>query len=476
MPASAAPIIAVPRAMRIGIDSDLRKAFNWILVWVILLNAPFVPMWLIGGPARFGLIVVFAGIGLVSRTFPALLRQILFAAALTFAVLHQIAGMFNLDLTSLIYSVRFLLELNPGSSIEYVTGGLILLLTAGLGLVLVRRPMDFTGNVGMLGAGAGIALIACSDYAISYDLRGHYKQEAPSDAHFESGGANSGWAGAADGRHHQLLVMVESLGLPSGDPELRRRLFASFLSPEVRRRYTVTTGTSLFYNSTTAGEIRELCGRWGDYYELVNRRDDTCLPARLRQRGYDTVAWHSFRGDLFDRKLWYPNIGFNRMVFADKLVPQGTGLCGGVFPGACDRRVPPLIGKALTQATKPTFFYWLTVNSHLPVPSGENLDVDGCARLSPRLAREMPMVCRQLAVWQSIDRALAKTIMADDFPATDILIVGDHMPPYFDRAMRTQFDSRHVPWIRLTPRVQTAAPVQTAPALAAAPKTKSRAG
>ena len=467
----AAPIIAPPGVPRIRLDGDLRKAFNWVLVWVILLNAPFVPMWFVGGPARSGLIVVFAVIGLVSRTCPAWLRQILFGGALTFGVLHQIAGMFNLDLSSLIYSVRFLLELNPGSSIEYVSGGLVLILTATLGLVLARRAMDFSRSSGMIAAGAVIALVAGADHAISYDLRGHYKQEAPSDARFESGGANSGWASGADGKRHQLLVMVESLGLPSGDPELRRRLFASFLSSEVRRRYTVTTGTSLFYNSTTAGEIRELCGRWGDYYELVDRRDDSCLPALLRQRGYATVAWHSFRGDLFDRKLWYPNIGFDRMVFADKLVPQGTGLCGGVFPGACDRRVPPLIGKALTEAKKPTFFYWLTVNSHLPVPSGENLDVDGCARLSPRLAREMPMVCRQLAVWQSIDQALAKTIMADDFPATDILIVGDHMPPYFDRAMRTQFDPRHVPWIRLTPREQPAAG-----ALAAAPKTKGRAG
>ena len=450
-PPLAAPRRALANPLRTAIDGDTRKALKWVLVWVVLLNAPFVPRWFIGGPGRAALIVVFAGLGLVSRTCPAWQRQLLFGGALTFSVTSQIAGMFNLELGSLLHSIRFLFELSPGNSIEYITGALILALTAGLGLTLARKPMDFRGTSAKIGAGAAIALVACSDYAVSYDLRGHYMRSAPSDARFESGGVNSGWASAADGQRHQVLVMVESLGLPSKDPELRRRLFAAFLSPHVRRRYTVTTGTSLFYNSTTAGEIRELCGRWGDYYGLVDTRDDTCLPARLRQRGYDTIAWHSFDGDMFDRQLWYPNIGFARRVFADELVAQGTGVCGGVFPGACDRNVPQLIGQALARAQKPTFLYWLTVNAHLPVPPGENLGDENCARLSPRLAREMPMVCRQLAIWQSVDQALAKMVMAEDFPATDILIVGDHMPPYFDRTMRTQFDSRHVPWIRLSP-------------------------
>ena len=447
----AAPLRALANPLRAEPGSNTRKFLNWALVWVVLLNAPFVPMWFVGGPSRFALIVLFGGIGLFSRSFPAWQRQLLFGAALTFAVLRQIAGIFNLEMTSLLHSIRFLVELSPGNSTEYIVGGLVLALTAGLGLVLARRPMDFSGDKAMLGAAAGIALLVGGDYAANYDLRGHYKQEAPSDARFESGSVNSGWASAADGKRHQLLVVVESLGLPSKDPELRRRLFASFLSPAVRERYTVTTGTSLYYNSTTAGEIRELCGRWGDYHDLVEKRDDSCLPARLARRGYDTVAWHSFEGSFFSRERWYPNIGFAKRVFAHELVAQGTGVCGGVFPGACDRNVPPLIGQTLAAARKPTFLYWLTVNAHLPVPPGENLGDEDCARISPRLARDMPMVCRQLAIWQSVDRALAKTVMAKDFPATDILIVGDHMPPYFDRTMRTQFDARHVPWIRLSP-------------------------
>ena len=49
----------------------------------------------------------------------------------------------------------------------------------------------------------------------------------------------------------------------------------------------------------------------------------------------------------------------------------------------------------------------------------------------------------------AIDKALVKEIVAPDFPATDILIVGDHMPPYLYRKSRLQFSSEHVPWLLL---------------------------
>ena len=108
----------------------------------------------------------------------------------------------------------------------------------------------------------------------------------------------------------------------------------------------------------------------------------------------------------------------------------------------------------LKEADKPQFIYWLTVNSHLPVPYGGNLDADDCACLSAKLAAEFPMICRQAAIWDAIDKALVKEMTAPDFPATDILIVGDHMPPYFRRKSRMQFAADTVPWLLLRWRTQ----------------------
>ena len=123
--------------------------------------------------------------------------------------------------------------------------------------------------------------------------------------------------------------------------------------------------------------------------------------------------------------------------------------CGGVFPGACDRQIPQQIAAKLKAAQKPTFLYWLTLNSHLPVPSGLNLNVDNCERVSPLLKAEFPQICRQFAIYHDIQTALADEITASDFPDADILLVGDHMPPYFDRHHRTQFDPGQVPWLYL---------------------------
>ena len=65
------------------------------------------------------------------------------------------------------------------------------------------------------------------------------------------------------------------------------------------------------------------------------------------------------------------------------------------------------------------------------------------------LARDFPQICRQFTIYHDIDVEMVKQITAKDFPESDILLVGDHMPPYFDRYHRTQFDPEHVPWLYL---------------------------
>ena len=228
-----------------------------------------------------------------------------------------------------------------------------------------------------------------------------------------------------------------------------RLVFAAYNQAAVKEKYQISRGTSLYFNSTTAGEIREMCGRWGDYYDLVDQKDDSCLPAQLAEKGYDTEAVHSFKGWFFERSNWYPNIGFNKQMFWEELQEQKISGCGGVFAGACDEEIPDLLGEKLRQAEQPTFLYWLTVNTHLPVPTGMlNEDVE-CSRYSKSLAEEFPMICRQLQLTDAVDRNIVKQITASDFPDTDILIVGDHMPPYFDLNYRSQFDPEKVPWIYL---------------------------
>ncbi|HSG33934.1 MAG TPA: sulfatase-like hydrolase/transferase, partial [Sphingomonadaceae bacterium] len=407
-------------------------------------------MWIIGAPPRHAEIVLGGAIGLIVRHHLRWLQFLAFIGLLAYSILSFVAGLFNLSLSSLLASLKFFLELDPSQSIEYMYGAAALLVLAGGAWFALRRRSGFSDNRLLVLAVIAVLGVASLDIWMGTGMRGHYKREAVAGAPFTSAMEQSDLvSGAAPAQRNLMVIMVESLGVPVANEEMSRLLFARYRDPAVTDRFELSTGETTYYNSTTAGEIRELCGRWGDYHDLLDRTDTGCLPAQLRTQGYDSIAYHSFTGDFFERETWYPNIGFDEQVFADRLVEQGTRICGGVFPGACDRDVPKLLAERLKSAEKPQFVYWLTVNSHLPVPPSYNLDVDHCETVSPKLAAELPMICRQFAIWDAVDQALVREITAADFPPTDILIVGDHMPPYFDRHHRKQFAPDRVPWLML---------------------------
>ena len=432
------------------LSQNVRAFINWALVWIFLANACFMTMWLFGAPPRKAEILIAGLMGILVRGRPFWVQYSAFCASIMYSTLTFIAGLFNLKLLSLLFSLQFLLELKPSSSLEYIiAGGAIIVTLAAAFFILRRVETNFTGVKLMLTGCILLFSLINIDTAMGEGMRGHYGRQAEDGAYFESASQKSDFYARADGKRNLVLVIVESLGAPHNNPEITRKLFGLYKHPKVTDIYDIETGTSLYYNSTTKGEIRELCGRWGDYHDLLDAKDNSCQPAKLVKKGYITKSMHSFDGDFFERKIWYPNIGFQSQQFSPEIAQRGAQACGGVFPGVCDRDVPRLITEELKKTDEPQFIYWLTVNAHLPVPPGSNLDVDNCERISPKLAKDFPMICRQFAIFDSTDTALIKEITAEDFPDSDILIVGDHMPPYFDRYYRSQFDPEHVPYIYL---------------------------
>ncbi len=446
LPARWPQLGAIPR-------EEWRQLANWLLVWVLIANAGFMLMWIIGAPPRHFAILVTGTIGLIVRNQRTAIRIAAFIGAMGYSLISFLSGLFNLSITSMLYSVKFFLELDPAQSREYMLGAGIVAVLIGFACFIMRRKQGFSTTPALLAAIAAVCTLSLTDYAVGQGMRGHYFRDDAGAAAFTSAVSQTGFdaqpAVASAPKRHLMIVMVESLGQPVGNKTMDALLFARYRNPAVADRFTLSQGTTTYFNSTTAGEVRELCGRRGEYYDLVDRADPSCLPARLKARGFETTAYHSFDGAFFDRDSWYPNIGFDTRQFADDLSAQGLRPCGGVFPGVCDRDVPSVLAQKLKQAEKPQFIYWLTVNSHLPVPPGLNLDVERCNRLWPQLASDFPMICRQFAIWDGIDAALIDQITAADFPPTDILIVGDHMPPFFDRHHRRQFAPDRVPWLLL---------------------------
>lgn len=439
---------------------ELFRQFSgkFALFWVILPNICAIAMWPVGGPsAAHG---IFAS-GLLAILFCTVdrvwVRRVGLAICFALSTLLFIASSFNLELTKALSSLVYLSELNIGTSPEYVAAALLIVVALLAGLKFGAHVPRLALPGQKLMALAPIALLVNVDMVATAGTRGSYKSSAPADAPIDSAVLRNQISPKQIAARHLVVIMVESLGTPNNDYD--RALYEkAWGNGRWSGRYDVSSGTTTYYGSTTNAELRELCAVWSDYQSYAFGKPD-CLPWQFRKAGFDTTAIHSFSGSFFDRQTWYPKLGFERRIFEPELLAMGAAKCGGVFGGVCDTDIPHLIGDRLRQAgSKRQLVYWLTLNSHLPVAADESLHTQTCSTGDAQWDAKRPMLCRVYAIHQKLADAVAAEVMRPDFPDADILIVGDHMPPFFQRDMRTRYDDRHVPWIMLRRHHQTAAP------------------
>jgi hypothetical protein len=435
--------------------------FNWLICWIILPNLPFLPITLMGGPPRFPAIIIAGGVGLAARRLPYFLRLAAFLALMVYLVISFIASMFNMAIGMIMSVIGLVFDMSPQTSPEYVAGGLLLITTCCGAIWMLRLPQDTFHRPRWLACAAGVTLaLAGADYAISKDTIGSYSRFAPAGAQFDSATTQTRFLSLADGKANLMIVIVEAMGQPT-DPAIRAQLARIWARPELTHRFAISHGETAFFGSTTSGEIRELCQHWGNYAEIT-RPDRHCLPALLAKHGYRTSAYHAFYPGFFERDRWYPLIGIQELVFGQALLTKGASYCANVFPGACDRDIPAIIGKRLKAEQGPQFIYWLTLNSHLPIIESQELGTAGCNRPATQFDADFPMICRLFSIWSNTADALVALINRPDFPPTHILIVGDHMPPFTHQKSRLQFDARHVPWVLLRDK-EAIADIQSSP-------------
>ena len=249
-----------------------------------------------------------------------------------------------------------------------------------------------------------------------------------------------------------LLVVVESWGLPA-DPKEKPFLIDSLLTDAIRSRYMVQSGTVRFRNSTSGAELRELCGLEGAFVLSVRVDGQDCLPARLSREGYNTVAIHGYFGSFYDRTSWYPRLGFARTDFLHDLEKENPieRRCGAAFRGLCDVDVASIVAEELVRdPSSKQLIYWLTLSSHLPVTReaarGSNYD---CAQLETENSAEL---CNMFRSWDVVLTSLATILTQPDLPPTDVIIVGDHAPPFVKRDQAARFSDSQVPWVALSPK------------------------
>lgn len=423
--------------------------WQWVLWWVFLPNLAIIAMWPIGGPSM-ATSILFCGLGaiLVAQQQSKLTRCIGMILIFLSLLAVYVTKSFNVELANVLSVRQYLMELNVAQSPEYLVGGVVLVLSMAAGLYFGSRVNTFQSRNQFIMAIAMVALLVNLDTIATAGTRGSYKAAAPAGEPIDSAMLQNKIRPESIAADNLVVIIVESWGVPSNsfDQAIDRKVWDT---SRLASRYSTKRGTSKYFGSTTNAEVREWCAVWADHFSF-DFDNSHCLPEEFRSAGFSTMAFHSFNSEFFDRYDWYPKLGFDHREFEPQLRASGAQFCDGVFAGACDTDVPQILGDRLRASkSKRNLAYWLTLNAHLPVSPNDILGTDDCKLGSEQWRSDFPMLCRSYEVHEAVANSIFEEIMRKDFPESDILIVGDHMPPFFPRAIRSRFDSVHVPWLYL---------------------------
>jgi hypothetical protein len=410
-------------------------------------------MWPIGGPAMALPMALCGLLAVIACHFESsLLKRLGVAFCFLLSAVMYIAKSFNLDPLKFASSIQFVLEIDPLKSPEYVVAAVVVVIALALAVIYAPSAPKLASRDQRIMAAMTVALLINFDTVATAGARGTYKMSAPEGTPIDSAIVQNHIAPERVRARNLIVILVEAWGVPNNDHD--RAIFNRIWGANRwDARYAVSTGTNAYFGSTTNAELREWCSVWSDYdrYDFAN---SNCLPEKFAKAGFHTTAVHTFEGDFFERSKWYPQIGFQQQMFRADLIKLKAKPCGGVFPGACDRDVPRIIGDELRKTPKNqrNLVYWLTLNTHLPVPDDKSLETENCQMAGAEWNKNLPMLCRSYLLQKRLADAITAEIMKPDFPEADILLVGDHMPPFFPRALRSRFETEHVPWIMLRSR------------------------
>lgn len=240
-----------------------------------------------------------------------------------------------------------------------------------------------------------------------------------------------------------LLIVNESLGKAT-DPKIQAALLAPLYQHQRHYSY-IEDGAFSFVGPTVSGEIRELCQKNATVMDISRVEDKeftNCLPALLREQGYDTYSVHGAAGSLYDRLRWYPLIGFNQVLFKEDFAAARD--CKS-FSGKCDYDLFDPIADIFA-SNKKTFLYWLTLNTHSPYD--DYLFVDGfdCKTFS---LKEKSEACLNFKQQYQFFYRLSEYVQDDRMKGVEVYVVGDHAPPIMSlKDNYSAYEDFDVSWVK----------------------------
>lgn len=396
---------------------------------------------------RAPLVLLYWSVGVVAPKCPYWLVACAMAVIVSVDLTWLVSGLLFMHPAWVVESLRYAPLTYPAASSLYLAIG-----AGAIAAVVVPAWLVHRQRVWLLrGRGLAVALmlaIVAADLWLAIDP----STERPAfDSAMQQAGVEQSDAVRRNGP--LLVVMVENLGVLA-DPAHNAHLFEDLRSDEIRARYRVREGVSPYAGMTTGATSRELCGRWSTWTDWLAGAAADCLPARLAGRGYETYAVHAYTERMFDRRDWYPKLGFEHLVFEGQMRARGEeGVCGTVFRSACDHAAADIVRELLTTPSeRPRFVYWLTVDSHMPIDPADGTPRWDCTSSGGPFGNET--VCLIARIWADVIDATVEIATDPELPrATTVLLVGDHPPGFVSRTVQRHFVPGIVPWIALEPQV-----------------------
>ena len=390
--------------------------------------------------------MLYLAAGLGAIFVPRWLALCLFALAAAIDLALIIMMAFHLPLDVAMDSIQYMMSIDVTASLFYMALAGTVTATTLAAAFFVSARRERLRLASPVPAAVMAGLITWADWTYTFPY--FQKPEIPFDSALDQSGLNAPAVLAQ--RKNLLVVMVEGLGAYSNPKH--RELFKEALRKGLPKgRFALEDGATHYRGSTTGAASRELCGQWGDYLTYLGTGQHECLPRKLARSGYETISFHGFTHQMFKRDRWYPEIGFAELNFAEDLLDKNASRlkerCGSVFVGLCDTQLAPIVGERLTQDPgKAKLVYWLTLNTHIPYvaksPSGL-----GCG--SGQAAIENRTVCELTDLWLDVFGSINQIAARKDLPPTDILVVGDHHTPLWERDAKSHFVLGKVDWYLL---------------------------
>jgi hypothetical protein len=457
---------------RNGERSNLWFLFLWANVFNILFLAFRSAGFAINRP--FIVYDYFLVVICVALRFPTGLTFFIFTFIASLDIINTISGNFLFNLTDFGRNIEFFF-LYSFSSGHYISAFFTLILVTVIYLFFKKFISGHNYSI-RLTVGIIAAMVLATYFFDALNGRTLlFKQKVIAISHYNLGGSSFVDLGIAlnayrqeikqpsalspsvsfrtfsdDSTSNQLLILVESWGLPL-NPNHVDELNTLLQKKSEGNRWTFSSGSTTFRGSTFHAELRELLNVYGDYRFFLNKDSAQAFTSifKIKKRqGYSTSAIHSFSHRMFQRNIWWKNIGIDTSFFMEDVVKakniQIKDLNSDTpFLSINDEEALAFLA-AIPKETQ-RFDYFLSENSHLPFfqsyesafkfSFGNELSKESAAQLS---------------------RILELLVFVIEDPVTKrwekILVVGDHMPPFSRTSDRNFYSFDRVPYFILDKR------------------------